>query len=124
MMASKSASAMARGIVGLVIDGCVRDADELEEMGFPVFSAGLCIRGTAKLFDGEGSLAEPISIGEITINHGDLVLGDEDGLAIVPADQVEGGIQKSIEREAKEDATKERLKTGETSMEIYGWDKE
>ncbi len=117
-------SAMARGIVGLVIDGCVRDADELEEMGFPVFSAGLCIRGTAKLFDGEGSLAEPITIGEITINHGDLVLGDEDGLAIVPADQVEGGIQKSIEREAKEDATKERLKTGETSMEIYGWDKE
>ena len=116
-------SAMARGIVGLVIDGCVRDADELEEMGFPVFSSGLCIRGTEKLFDGAGSLAEPITIGEITINHGDLVLGDEDGLVIIPADQVEVGIQKSVERETKEDATKERLKTGETSMEIYGWDK-
>ena len=116
-------SAMARGIVGLVIDGCVRDADELEEMGFPVFSSGRCIRGTEKLFDGAGSLAEPITIGEITINHGDLVLGDEDGLVIIPADQVENGIQKSIERETKEDATKERLKTGETSMEIYGWDK-
>tara|TARA_B100002003_G_scaffold62373_2_gene57592 strand:+ start:64 stop:696 length:633 start_codon:yes stop_codon:yes gene_type:complete len=116
-------SAMTRDIVGLVIDGCVRDSDELEEMGFPVFSSGLCIRGTAKLFDGAGSLAEPITIGKITINHGDLVLGDEDGLAIIPADQVEDGIQKSIEREAKEDATKERLRTGETSLDIYGWDK-
>jgi regulator of RNase E activity RraA len=44
-------------------------------------------------------------------------------LAIIPADQVEDGIQKSIEREAKEDATKERLRTGETSLDIYGWDK-
>ena len=113
---------MARGIAGLVIDGCVRDQVELEEMGFPVFSAGLCIRGTAKKFDGEGALGEPITIGGITINHGDLVLGDNDGLAIIPADQVEDGIQKSIERENKEEATKERLRGGETSMEIYGWD--
>ena len=119
----RGTSAMTRGIIGLVIDGCVRDSDELEKMGFPVFSSGLCIRGTAKLFDGTGSLAEPITIGKITINHGDLVLGDEDGLAIIPADQVEDGIQKSIEREAKEDATKERLRTGETSLDIYGWDK-
>ena len=109
-------------VAGLVIDGCVRDQVELEEMGFPVFSAGLCIRGTAKKFDGEGALGEPITIGGITINHGDLVLGDNDGLAIIPADQVEDGIQKSIERENKEEATKERLRGGETSMEIYGWD--
>jgi len=105
-----------------VIDGCVRDAVELEEMGFSVFSAGLCIRGTAKKFDGEGSLAEPITIGEITINHGDLVLGDDDGVAVIPADQVEASIQKAIDRENDEDAKKERLRGGETSMEIYGWE--
>ena len=113
---------MARNLAGLVIDGCVRDAVELEEMGFPVFSAGLCIRGTAKKFDGEGSLADPITIGEITINHGDLVLGDDDGVAVIPADQVEASIQKAIDRENDEDAKKERLRGGETSMEIYGWE--
>lgn len=113
---------MARNLAGLVIDGCVRDAVELEEMGFPVFSRGLCIRGTAKKFDGEGSLAEPITIGEITINHGDLVLGDDDGVAVIPADQVEASIQKAIDRENDEDAKKERLRGGETSMEIYGWE--
>ena len=112
---------MAKGIAGLVIDGCVRDQIELEEMGFPVFAAGLCIRGTEKKFDGKGSLEEPITIGKITINHGDLVLGDNDGIVIIPADQTEEGIAKSLEREDKEGATKERLREGKTTMEIYDW---
>jgi len=115
---------MARGINGLVIDGCVRDQVELEEMGFPVFAAGLSIRGTEKNFDGKGSLAEPISIGQVDINHGDLILGDNDGLVIIPAGQAKDSIDKSIERENKEEATKKRLRGGETTMEIYGWPKE
>ena len=115
---------MARGITGLVIDGCVRDQVELEEMGFPVFAAGLSIRGTEKNFDGKGSLAEPISIGQVDINHGDLILGDNDGLVIIPAGQAKDSIDKSIERENKEEATKKRLRGGETTMEIYGWPKE
>ena len=92
-------------------------------MGFPVFSAGICIRGTAKNFDGDGSIAKTITIGGVNINHGDLILGDNDGLVIIPADQVEEGIRRSIERENKEEATKERLRSGETSMDIYGWPK-
>ena len=72
-------SSITKGIAGLVIDGCVRDQFELEEMGFPVFSSGLSIRGTEKKFDGKGSLEEPIIIGNIAIEHGDLVLGDNDG---------------------------------------------
>ena len=115
--------AMAQGITGLVMDGCVRDQVELEEMGFPVFSPGICIRGTAKNFDGDGSIAKTITIGDVNINHGDLILGDNDGLVIIPADQVEEGIRRSIERENKEEATKERLRGGETSMDIYGWPK-
>ena len=115
---------MARGINGLVIDGRVRDQVELEEMGFPVFAAGLSIRGTEKNFDGKGSLAEPISIGQVDINHGDLILGDNDGLVIIPAGQAKDSIDKSIERENKEEATKKRLRGGETTMEIYGWPKE
>ena len=114
-------SSITKGIAGLVIDGCVRDQFELEEMGFPVFSSGLSIRGTEKKFDGKGSLEEPIIIGDIAIEHGDLVLGDNDGIVIIPANQVEDSITKSIEREDKEDATKKRLRDGETTMAIYNW---
>lgn len=114
-------SSITKGIAGLVIDGCVRDQFELEEMGFPVFSSGLSIRGTDKKFDGKGSLEEPITIGNIAIEHGDLVLGDNDGIVIIPENQVEDSITKSIEREDKEDATKKRLRDGETTMAIYNW---
>jgi 4-hydroxy-4-methyl-2-oxoglutarate aldolase len=114
-------SSITKGIAGLVIDGCVRDQFELEEMEFPVFSSGLSIRGTEKKFDGKGSLEEPIIIGNIAIEHGDLVLGDNDGIVIIPANQVEDSITKSIEREDKEDATKKRLRDGETTMAIYNW---
>ncbi|HIF58815.1 MAG TPA: 4-hydroxy-4-methyl-2-oxoglutarate aldolase [Rhodospirillales bacterium] len=114
-------SSITKGIAGLVIDGCVRDQFELEEMGFPVFSSGLSIRGTEKKFDGKGSLEEPIILGNIAIEHGDLVLGDNDGIVIIPANQVEDSITKSIEREDKEDATKKRLRDGETTMAIYNW---
>ena len=114
-------SSITKGIAGLVIDGCVRDQFELEEMGFPVFSSGLSIRGTEKKFDGKGSLEEPIIIGNIAIEHGDLVLGDNDGIVIIPANQVEDSITKSIEREDKENATKKRLRDGETTMVIYNW---
>jgi len=117
-------SSITKGIAGLVIDGCVRDQFELEEMGFPVFSSGLSIRGTDKKFDGKGSLEEPIIIGNIAIEHGDLVLGDNDGIVIIPANQVEDSITKSIEREDKEDATKKRLRDGETTMAIYNWPEE
>ncbi len=112
---------MAKGIAGLVIDGCVRDQLELEEMGFPVFSAGLCIRGTDKKFEDHGSLGEAITIGDITINQGDLVLGDNDGIVVIPEKQVSDSIAKSIQREDKEEATKKRLRAGETTMEIYNW---
>ena len=115
-------AALSRGLKGLLIDGCVRDAVELEEMNFPVFSAGLCIRGTDKLFDGNGALNEPITIDDITVNPGDLVLGDDDGLAVIPAGQVADTITKAHAREAKEDDVKERLRAGETTLEIYGWD--
>lgn len=49
-----SVGAMQHGILGLIIDGCVRDADPIEKLGFPVFARGLCIHGTTKF--GQGSL--------------------------------------------------------------------
>lgn len=111
--------AMEHGMVGLVIDACVRDADEIEALGFPVFCRGFCIRGTSK--DLEGSLGEPITIGEVKIQLGDIVVADRDGVVVVPKDRIEEAIAKSKAREEKEEGIRKALKAGKNSIEIYGW---
>ena len=110
-------AAQERGITGLVLDGCVRDADDIDKLGFPVFSRGLNILGTGK--ERGGSIGEPIIIGGITINKGDIIIGDRDGLVVIPAGKVEEVIEASSARELKEDDVRNRLKNGETSLEIY-----
>lgn len=117
-----SLGAKTKGINGLVIDGCVRDAYEIEAMDFPVFSRGLCIQGTSN--HGDGFLNEPIIIGDVLINPGDLVIGDRDGVVIVPQNRIEEAIEKSIAREAKEENVRKQLREGKTSLQIYGWDKQ
>ncbi len=116
-----TSGAMKQGIAGLVIDGCVRDADEIEALGFPVFSRGLCIKGTGK--DPEGSLNEPITIGDVTINAGDFIVGDRDGVVVIPKDRLEEAVEKARAREDKEAKTRAELNKGLTSLQIYGWDK-
>lgn len=115
-----SLGAKTKGIAGLVIDGCVRDADDIEAMGFPVFSRGLCIRGTTNY--GEGTLNEPILIGECLIRPGDIIVGDRDGVVVVPQDRIEEAIEKATAREAREEAVRAQLRQGKTSIQIYGWD--
>ena len=114
-------AAQARGVVGLVIDGCVRDAEQINALGFPVCSRGLCIRGTGKDTTTPGSLNEPIHIGDVTISRGDLIVGDGDGVVAIPSDRVEEVLEKSQERLDKEAAVMERLRRGETTLDIYGW---
>lgn len=111
--------ALEQGTKGLVIDGCVRDADDIEKLNFPVFCRGLCIRGTGK--DMEGTLNEPIEIGGISISPGDIVIGDRDGVVIVPNHRIDEAIEKSIAREAKEERVRAGLREGKNSLEIYGW---
>ncbi len=114
-----SLGAKTKGINGLVIDACVRDADDIEAMGFPVFSRGLCIRGTSN--HGDGTLNEPIIIGDVLINPGDIIVGDRDGVVVVPFSKIEEVIEKATAREAKEERTREELRKGRTSLQIYGW---
>jgi len=116
-----TSGAMKKGIAGLVIDACIRDADEIEALRFPVFCRGFCIRGTGK--EPEGSLNEPITIGEVTVNPGDIIVGDRDGVVVVPKGRIAEAIEKSKVREDKEAIVRERLNKGETSLQIYGWDK-
>ena len=117
-----SLGAKTKGINGLVIDGCVRDADDIEAMGFSVFSRGLCILGTSN--HGDGFLNKPIVIGDVLINPGDIIIGDRDGVVVVPQNRIAEAIEKAIAREAKEENVRKQLREGKTSLQIYGWDKQ
>jgi 4-hydroxy-4-methyl-2-oxoglutarate aldolase len=94
----------------------------LPEVGFPVFARGFCMRGTGKDFNGKDSLGTALSIGNILIEPGDLVRGDTDGVVVVPLARIGEVNEKSRERDAKEAVVMDRLRGGETSLEIYGWD--
>jgi 4-hydroxy-4-methyl-2-oxoglutarate aldolase len=116
-----STAAKMRKLGGLVIDGCVRDGHLLEGIGLPIFARGLCIRGTGKDLAGRGSLFAPIMIGDVTIHPGDLVVGDVDGVVVIPRGRAGEVLERSAQRDAKEAATIETIKTGKTTVDIYGW---
>lgn len=115
-------SARARKLGGLVIDGCVRDGAELAEMGWPVFARGLAMRGTLKDLNGDLRINERIAIGEAIIEPGDLVIGDTDGVVVIPKAMAAAAIEASITREANEAETMEILAKGETTLvQMRGW---
>jgi len=110
-------AAQEKGLNGLVLDACVRDADDIDALDFPVFASGLNILGTGK--ERGGSIGETITIGDVEINVGDVIVGDRDGLVVVAADRLQEVIDASQEREDKEEDVRLRLKAGESSLEIY-----
>lgn len=114
-------AARERQLGGLVLDGCVRDAALLEDMGFPVFSAGLCIRGTGKDHGARGWINHPVRMGDLTISAGDLIVGDRDGVVAVPLAQVDEVVAASEAREAKEALVLKRLVAGERTLEVYNF---
>lgn len=82
-----AARARNAGIAGFVIDGAVRDASGLAEVGMPVFARAVSPAGPYK--NGPGALRCPIAVGGVAVAQGDIVVGDEDGVAVVPRDRAE-----------------------------------
>jgi len=113
--------AQQRGVAGLVIDACVRDGALLAAMAFPVFSRGLCMRGTGKDFGAIGWLNHPVLIGDVTVHAGDLVVGDGDGVVVLPRAQAADIVARGLQREADEAAIVQRLQGGEATLDVYGW---
>jgi 4-hydroxy-4-methyl-2-oxoglutarate aldolase len=108
-------SGIARKIGGLAIEGCIRDSAEIIEAGFPVFSTGFCIRGTGK--GTLGLINYPLVFGGITVNPGDLIIGDDDGMVLVQREECEQVLGKTEERVAKEIEKGKALATGISSVE-------
>jgi 4-hydroxy-4-methyl-2-oxoglutarate aldolase len=114
-----SHAAVTCGLGGLVIDGGVRDADRIAAVGFPVFSAGLCIRGTTKDAEGPGALGCRVRFGDTAVHTGDVILGDRDGVVVVPALDVPSVVEAARRRVAAETEVIRRLQAGETTLSIY-----
>lgn len=109
-----------RALAGLVIDACVRDYAEVAYGALPIFCRGLSIVGTTKdpqLLSGVG---RRIRVGQVDVDPGDLVIGDDDGVVVVARERVPGDLASGEARVASETEVLRRLNDGELTMDIFG----
>lgn len=110
-------SLRARGVRGLVIDAGCRDTAELRQMDFPVWSRAVSAQGTVKATLGAVNL--PVVCAGALIRPGDAVIGDDDGVVVVPRGEAAAVLAASHSREAKEAEVRRRLQAGEAGLDVY-----
>ena len=106
------------GVAGLVIDGSVRDSEEIIDAGFACFSRGVVPRGPHKGFG--GVIDGPIACGGVSVSPGDLIIGDADGVTVVPLARVAETMAAAKEILAKEERALASLDEGGSLAEVYG----
>ena len=110
--------ARAQGVAAVLVDGAVRDLDELADLGLPIWTRFVRAQGATK---GEvGKLDVPVVVGGVEIRPGDLVVMDGDGAVVVPTDRVEAVLSAARERADKETAVRPRYRDGELSYDLQG----
>lgn len=115
-----------RGIRAMIVDGAGRDVDELEDIGWPIWTRAVTPRGTHTMFSGrkeELSINVPITCGGVTVNPGDFVVADTIGVTVIPlalAEEVLAKAQEQAEREQKTRAWVAQGKTVEDLLAEFG----
>ena len=110
-----------RGIAGVIIDGSCRDAEDIKELGLPVFVRAFNPSGTVKASLGKVNV--PVSCGGVSVRPGDMIIGDCDGVVVVPQEVEDEVFAKAEAKFKKEEKIVEALKQGKTTLEIYGFDR-
>lgn len=106
-----------RGMVGAVFDCTIRDSTDIAALGFPVFCRGFHPEATAKSDPGE--IDVPVVLGGVTICPGDIVVGDDDGVVVIPFERAEVVLAKVQAVAAREEDIRSRILAGETTYEIF-----
>ena len=99
-----------RGVAGIVIWGAIRDSAEIGAGTYPVFAAGVTHRGPYK--NGPGEINVPIMMGGMPVNPGDIIVGDADGLVVVPQEHAEAILASAKAILAKEENSMKQIKAG------------
>lgn len=110
--------AKVRGVAAVLIDAAVRDTDDLLELGLPVWSRWIRVRGASRA--GVGALDQPVEVGGTTIAAGDAVVLDADGAVVVARGRLEQVLTAARERADGEREKRERFRSGVLSIDLYG----
>ena len=114
-------SSISLGLGGVIIDGSVRDISELRKMSLPVFAAGYTPAGPTK--GGGGKIDIPISCGNVSVKPGDIVIGDDDGIAVIPLDISDKILTKSKEKIIAENEIILKINNGLEHKEVFNVNK-
>jgi 4-hydroxy-4-methyl-2-oxoglutarate aldolase len=110
--------AQAAGAAAILVDASIRDVEELAEMGLPIWARWVRVKGALK--ETAGEINVPVTVGGATINPGDVLVLDADGIAVVPQDRVSEILEASLVREENERVKRAKLQAGEKSYELDG----
>jgi 4-hydroxy-4-methyl-2-oxoglutarate aldolase len=110
--------AVGRKAAALLIDASIRDVEELEQLGLPIWARWVRIRGATKTEP--GTIGEPVEVGGCTIESGDAVVLDADGAAVVPRGRIDEVLEASRGRAEKERVKRAKLEAGELSYDLDG----
>ncbi|MBP2621438.1 RraA family protein [Streptococcus panodentis] len=108
-----------KGVAGVVIDGSCRDSQDIYDLAYPVFARGYNPAPTIK-----ESLAKtklPVTVGGVTIHQGDLVIGDCDGVVVIPQADEEQVLARAFQKFEKEKEILAAIQSGQTTVDIYGF---
>ncbi|MEJ2709501.1 MAG: hypothetical protein P8074_17960 [Anaerolineales bacterium] len=110
-----------KGVVGAVVDGAIRDTDEIRDLNFFIFSKAIVPRSTHTPYSGRMEPIEvnvPIQCAGVIVQPGDIVIGDEVGVTVVPLESAAQVLEKAREQADKEEQTRAKIREGKTVEEL------